>query len=145
MAEHSKKSGLTFKSKLEDWTSDTEIKILTDLMEKRDAGRVVSCMLASVQQNTVYKNAFGTNFTKHVESGYDTTAKFILAKEIESAFPKAKKNVAMDEHKTVLKEILFSEDNASLQEGNTPKDIMVHHEQQWLNHFCFQGLLLATL
>eukprot|EP00961_Rhodomonas_salina_P057576 773640-Rhodomonas_salina.1 len=39
MAEHSKKSGLTFKSKLENWTSEAEIKILTDLMEKRDAGR----------------------------------------------------------------------------------------------------------
>eukprot|EP00961_Rhodomonas_salina_P176926 2385347-Rhodomonas_salina.1 len=103
-----------------------------------------------VQQNTVYKNAFGTNFTKHVESGYDTMAKFTSAKEIvwedhlmsddklllglmqESAFLKAKKNVAMDEHKTVLKEILFSEDNVSLQEGNTPKDIMKHHEQPWL-------------
>eukprot|EP00961_Rhodomonas_salina_P027323 369720-Rhodomonas_salina.1 len=80
MAESSKKSGLPFKNKIEDWTTEAEIKILTDLMEKRDSGRIVSSML--VQQNTVYKNVFGTKFTKHVESGYDTTAKFTLAKEI---------------------------------------------------------------
>eukprot|EP00961_Rhodomonas_salina_P193708 2615345-Rhodomonas_salina.1 len=71
---------MPFKNKIEEWTTDTEIKTLTDLMEKRDSGRAVSRML--VQQNTVYKNAFGTNFMKHVESGYDTTAKFTSAKEI---------------------------------------------------------------
>eukprot|EP00961_Rhodomonas_salina_P169107 2278628-Rhodomonas_salina.1 len=63
MAESAKKTGYTFKPNIDDWTTPEEIKILTDLLEKRKAGRVISRML--VHQTTVYKNSFGTNFTKH--------------------------------------------------------------------------------
>eukprot|EP00961_Rhodomonas_salina_P113418 1525784-Rhodomonas_salina.1 len=80
MAESAKKTGYTFKPNIEDWTTPEEIKILTDLLEKREAGQVIPRML--VHQTTVYKNSVGTNFTKHVESGYATTEAFTPAKEI---------------------------------------------------------------
>eukprot|EP00961_Rhodomonas_salina_P113417 1525783-Rhodomonas_salina.1 len=80
MAKSATKTGYTFKPNIKDWTKPEEIKILTDLLEKREAGQVISRML--VHQTTVYKNPFRTNFTKHVESGYATTEAFTAVKEI---------------------------------------------------------------
>eukprot|EP00961_Rhodomonas_salina_P266998 3607751-Rhodomonas_salina.1 len=147
MAESSKKSGMPFKNKIEDWKTDAEIKILTDLMEKRDAGRVVSCML--VQQNTVYKNAFGTNFTKsrvwirhdcevHISEG-DRLGRSPDERRQVTFGIDAGRSIPEGEEERRHGHTQNGTEGDSLRGGHSvvagrqhAKDIMKHHEQQWL-------------
>eukprot|EP00961_Rhodomonas_salina_P219204 2963415-Rhodomonas_salina.1 len=59
--------------------------------------------------------------------------KFLLGLMQEAVFPaRTKKTGQLDATKLYLLEILYSDENVALQDGVAPKDIALHHTQQWL-------------
>jgi hypothetical protein len=150
-ADEAKKAGQNFKEDLDQWTTQDEIDTLSNMLNTREAGRLISRL--EVVQTSVYRETFGSNFTKFKESGYDTQAKFDIAKEIawedylltkdkfllsrwqEATFPKKGRSAdgeITDFKKHYVRSVLFDPSITELlDKGETPGNIHLWRDQPW--------------
>jgi len=123
---------------------DHDEEVLTAALQTRESGRIMARL--SVVKMHVLKDTFGSNFTKHKESGFDDEASFKTACEVavEDYFMnanivslKAFRTAAncengTDPQKDRLRSIVHTAEVKSITEGTRPADIEEWTEKPWL-------------
>eukprot|EP00961_Rhodomonas_salina_P104018 1400022-Rhodomonas_salina.1 len=145
--EHCQTNGLPFSPS--DFSSAGDDYWLNALTE-RASNKVIS--LLGVIRAKILKDTFGSNFTKHVESGFADAAAlkeaqdvaiedflkdasvFLLKSLQDAAFPTQKERESCSVHKEQLRSILFTSEIVNFLEGTDTTDISGWYAKPWLQY-----------